>query len=84
MEPACGGEIFQLYSSNEHLFGCSKHAEFYMVCVALGLQYLHSRKIVYHDLRMENVLLYDDGYALITDLGLAWHLRRLQRRGHSW
>ncbi len=61
MEPACGGEIFQRYSSNEHLFGPSKHAEFYMVCVALGLQYLHSRKIVYHDLRMENVLLYDDG-----------------------
>jgi len=71
LEPALGGELFELYDQNPRIFGSDTHARFYTVCAAIGLDHLHSKKIVYRDLKLENCLLGGDGYAIITDLGLA-------------
>ena len=37
----------------------------------LGLQHIHSKGIIYRDIKLENVLLGSDGHCKISDLGLA-------------
>ncbi len=42
-----------------------------MAMVAIGLDYLHSKKISHRDLKPANILLYEDGKIKICDFGLA-------------
>nr|CDS17018.1 [G-protein-coupledreceptor] kinase [Echinococcus granulosus] len=46
-------------------------ARFYAAEITLGLEHLHSLRIVYRDLKPENILIDDQGHLRISDLGLA-------------
>jgi protein kinase A len=54
---------------------CEEEAKFLVVCVLLGLRYLHSRGVIHRDIKPENIVLDRQGYARITDLGVARPLR---------
>ena len=50
MDFCTGGELFTMLKYNGPI--PEQHAKFYFAEIVLGLQYLHSRKIVYRDLKV--------------------------------
>ncbi|VDK69599.1 unnamed protein product [Litomosoides sigmodontis] len=64
-----GGELFS-YLRNVQQFP-DLTARFYACEVILALEYLHSKNIVYRDLKPENLMLTKSGHLKLTDFGFA-------------
>ncbi|KAL7508588.1 hypothetical protein ACHAXN_005677, partial [Cyclotella atomus] len=69
IELVIGGEFFS-HLRNAVKFNSST-AQFYASHIALIFEHLHSRNVIYRDLKPENLLLDQDGYLKITDFGFA-------------
>ncbi|KAM6454780.1 serine/threonine-protein kinase N2 isoform 2-T2 [Liasis olivaceus] len=67
MEYAAGGDLMMHIHTD--VFS-EPRAIFYAACVVLGLQYLHEHRIVYRDLKLDNLLLDTEGFVKIADFGL--------------
>jgi serum/glucocorticoid-regulated kinase 2 len=69
-----GGELFQ-HLRMARKFD-EKRAKFYTSELILGLGHLHSKDIVYRDLKLENILMDDLGNVFLTDFGMAKIVRK--------
>jgi len=68
--PAClGGELWDVLAEYGPMD--EDHLRFYVACLIIALEKLHSLGVVYRDLKPENVLLHADGWPVLADLGLA-------------
>ncbi|XP_077096790.1 serine/threonine-protein kinase N2 isoform X1 [Siphateles boraxobius] len=67
MEYSPGGDLMTHIHNN--IFS-ERQARFYSACVLLGLDFLHQNRIVYRDLKLDNLLMDSDGFVRIADFGL--------------
>ncbi|XP_036613990.1 rhodopsin kinase GRK1 [Trichosurus vulpecula] len=77
-----GGDLrYHIYNVNEENPGFEEpRAVFYIAQIICGMEHLHQKRIVYRDLKPENVLLDNDGNVRISDLGLAVELKEGQTK----
>jgi serine/threonine protein kinase len=47
------------------------YSEFILSCIILALEYIHSCNIIHRDLKPENIVFEENGYARLTDFGVA-------------
>jgi len=82
MDYCNGGELFY------HLKTSGKFSEnrtrLYGAEITSALEHLHSRKIVYRDLKPENVLLDAEGHVRVTDFGLAKDEMDMRDKTHTF
>jgi len=70
LEAALGGELYSTYN-RKGLYGSENHARFYIASVVFAFQHCHERRIIYRDLKPENLLLMADGNLKLADMGLS-------------
>ncbi|XP_057671725.1 cGMP-dependent protein kinase, isozyme 1-like [Diorhabda carinulata] len=80
MELCPAGDLWNiLYRETPERRFKEKDAKFIVGCVLEGLDYLHSREIIFRDLKPENVLLTSTGYFQLTDFGYAKKLSKFEK-----
>jgi serine/threonine protein kinase len=67
-----GGDLF-LHLQTQGTF-TEDVAKFYAAQMTLAVGYLHSQNIIYRDLKLENILLDDNGYLVLIDFGVSKQL----------
>ena len=45
--------------------------KFMIACMVIGLEYMHNEKVIHRDIKPENIVMEDNGYLRITDMGIA-------------
>lgn len=68
-----GGEFLTLLKQNKRLSTAA--TQFYAAQIAVTLKYIHSRGIVYRDLKPENMLVDRKGYLKLIDFGLSKEIK---------
>ncbi|KJH51815.1 kinase domain protein [Dictyocaulus viviparus] len=69
MEYVRGGELFT-HLCNRGAFDVTT-AKFIIAELIVAIDNLHKRKVIYRDLKLENILLDEDGHVKLTDFGLS-------------
>ena len=62
-----GGDLYSLLEANGPFD--ESIAAFYAVQIAHMINFLHSKNIIYRDLKLENLLVDENGYLVLTDFG---------------
>jgi protein-serine/threonine kinase len=76
-----GGELF-FHLHKEKRFTNDK-AKFYVAEIVVAIEYLHKKKIVYRDLKPENVLISDTGHVKLTDFGLSKIFKKSKEKAYT-
>ena len=80
MEWAQGGDVQTFLKEGSerkkmYLLNKEESLRFILGCAILGLEHLHSKNIVFSDLKPSNILIFEDGYAKLADFGVSKQLK---------
>ena len=64
-----GGELYKHFLTSKRF--PEEVVKFYAYQIALAIGHLHSKDIIHRDLKLENILVDEEGYLKIIDFGLA-------------
>ena len=76
-----GGELWEVIHKEDANgdwasgLASEEHARFYSLAIADTLDYIHSKRYVYRDLKPENVMIDSEGYPVLVDFGFAKQLK---------
>lgn len=70
-------DLYSLLKKNQHFD--EKQAQFYAANVFLAFEYLHVNRIIFRDLKPENVMIAPNGYLKIIDFGFSKRLNGLTK-----
>lgn len=77
LEYVDGGELFRFIQKHGRLE--ASLAKFYAAQIILCFEYLHTKQLIYRDLKPENVLLHKSGYLKLSDFGFIKQLKPGER-----
>ena len=69
MDLLTGGDLRYHLCKQRHF--SEVETKFFIACLLLGLEYIHSNNIIHRDIKPENLVFDDKGYLRITDFGVA-------------
>ena len=64
-----GGDLRFHMRSRKHF--TESEAKFLIACAVAGLEYMHLNGVLHRDIKPENILMGQDGYVRITDMGIS-------------
>jgi len=70
MEFLSGGDLFFHMMKSENECFAIDQVIFYSSQVALAIDFIHSKNIIYRDLKLDNIALTNDGYIKLIDFGM--------------
>jgi serine/threonine kinase 32/serum/glucocorticoid-regulated kinase 2 len=69
MDLLTGGDL--RYHIARHRRFSEEQTKFFITCILVSLDYIHSKSIVHRDIKPENLVFDDKGYLRVTDFGIA-------------
>ncbi|KAG1142328.1 hypothetical protein G6F37_008186 [Rhizopus arrhizus] len=70
LDPILGGDLRFHLKQHQSFPECQ--VRHYVACIALSLNYLHSKRIAHRDIKPENILLDQQNYAYLSDFNIAF------------
>lgn len=69
-----GGDM-RFHISKQKKFN-EEESKFFIACIILAIDYIHSSNILHRDIKPENLVLKGDGYLCLTDFGIAKYYQK--------